>query len=305
MPKKVALVIDPGVDGAFTLATALRAPNLEVLAVAAAGGAMPPEVATQQLYQLLELFDPPRLPRVGAALPTPISAESAPPWLGGSFAGIVPASRGLCNLHPADKVLADEVLRHKGEVTILLQGPHTALAVGGDRHPDMVRHLRSLFVVGGALQVPGNAGPVAEFTFYADPTSARQVLRSGVPITLLPLDVGCQAIFAPADIEQFLAGNTAVQITLRKLLPLGLRAMADGCGIEGLQLAGMVAVVLVAEPGLAKCRPITVDVETQGQLTRGMTVVDRRPRRSSPNVDCVYEVDWAGIRAFLQRIFRD
>lgn len=305
MPKKIALVIDPGVDGAFALATALRAPNLDVLAVAAAGGAMPPEVATQQLYQLLELFDPPRLPRVGAALPTPAVSEAAPPWLGNSFAGMVPASRGLCNPHPADKVLADEVLRHKGEITVVLQGPHTALAVGCDRHPDMVRNLRSIFVVGGALQTPGNAGSVAEFNFYADPTAARQVLRCGLPVTLLPLDVGCQAVFAPADVEQFLAGNTAVQVTLRKLLPVGLRAMADGCGVEGLQLAGMVAVVLAAEPGLAKCRPLTVDVETQGQLTRGMTVVDRRQRRAAPNVECVVEVDWAGIRAFLQRIFHD
>lgn len=303
MAKKVVLVLDPGIDGAFALATALRMPGLEVLAVAATAGAMPTDLATQQLHQLLELFDPPRLPRVGMALPAPAVTEPAPPWLGTSFLGVLPEFRGPLHRHPADKVIAEEVCNHRSEVTVFMHGPLTPLAVACDRHPDMMRHLRSLLVVGGALQVPGNAGPVAEFSFHADPSAARQILRCGAPITLLPLDVASQAVFAPADLERLLSGESAVHVTLRKLLPAALRAMANGCGVEGLHLAGMVAVVLLTEPGLAKYRPLTIDVETQGLLTRGMTVVDRRPRRASPNVECVWEVDWAGIRACLERVF--
>ncbi|HMP58452.1 MAG TPA: nucleoside hydrolase [Gemmatales bacterium] len=304
MTRKVILVLDPGIDGAFTLAAALRAPQLEVLAVVAAAGGLPAEVATHQLHQLVEMFDPPRLPRLGAALATPPCPEPAPPWMGNAFNSILPSSRGLHNLHPGDKVISDEVQLHKGEVTVITTGPLTPLAVAGDRHPDLARLLKSLIVAGGALQQPGNAGPVAEFNFYVDPTSARQVLRSGVPLTLLPLDVSSLAVFAPSDLEQYLAGNSAIHVALRKLLPTGLRAMSDGCGVEGLQLSGLVTVAIAAEPGLAKTRSLAVDVETLGQLTRGMMVIERRSRRAAPNVDCVVEIDWTAVRACLDRLFR-
>ncbi len=87
MARKVILVTDPGIDGAFAGALALFAPELEVVGLAATAGNVPAEQATRNVHILVEQLDPPRWPRLGAALPVEYDVDArslhGPNGLGG------------------------------------------------------------------------------------------------------------------------------------------------------------------------------------------------------------------------------
>lgn len=301
MPRKVILLMDPTVDSAVALAVALYAPQVELLAVAATAGRTTAALATATVHDLIHRFDPPRLPRLGAALPAAYGQPTEP--LVPSDAPVVSdrVTSGLHHPRPADKVIVEEVRQHKGEVSILVLGPLTALAVAMERDPELPKLLRSLIIVGGAWRTPGDAGPVSEHRFHCDPLAARIVLKSGVPTTLLSLDVTRHALFAPAELDDLFTGANPPCAVLRKLVPLHVHAMAQAQGIEGIYLRDVLAVAAAAEPAWVKAKPVAADVEPRGELTSGMLVVDQRPNHPKPNVDLAMETDLPAIRQFLKQ----
>jgi hypothetical protein len=109
--------------------------------------------------------------------------------------GFLPqGSRGYRPLRQptAQRVMADTL--SAGPTTVILLGAHTNLALLLMTHPHLRRNVEHVYVSGGAVRVPGNlftasaANPAAEFNFFGDPFSAYQVLHSGVPVTMIPLD---------------------------------------------------------------------------------------------------------------------
>src|SRR5439155_2120415 len=137
MARKTILIADPGIDTAFALALALNDPALDDLGLIASSGNVGPEQATHNVRIILEQLDPPRLPRVGAALPTPAtmdgSALHGPGGLGG-------ASFPIAKRHePAtgDKVLVDLIREQPHEVTIVAMAPLTMIARAFDRDPEL------------------------------------------------------------------------------------------------------------------------------------------------------------------------
>jgi inosine-uridine nucleoside N-ribohydrolase len=303
MARKVILIADPGIDTAFALVLALHDPQLDVLAIAPTAGNVSAEQATNNVHVIVETVDPPRLPRLGAALPLDSghhgTKEHGPTGLG----CLSLTSRGLHNARPVDKLLVEEVRQHKGEVSVVVLGPLTALAHAMDREADFAKMLKSLVIVGGSWREPGDAGPMSEFHMHFDPVAARRVLQCGVPMTLLPLDITRQALFAPAELDDLVPNSTPGGSFLRKMVPFGVHATAAMCGIEGYFLKDVLGVVAAAMPQWFHAKPMTVDVETHGELTRGMTVFDLRPQRGAPNVDVVQEVDMPNVRKYLRQVF--
>jgi purine nucleosidase len=85
--------------------------------------------------------------------------------------------------------LLDAISRQAGELTLIATAPLTNVALAIEKDIRIMRQLRSLVVMGGAVRVPGNVGPVSEFNFAVDPEAAAIVLGAGLPLTLVPLDV--------------------------------------------------------------------------------------------------------------------
>src|SRR5262245_45369066 len=115
MARPVVLVADPGIDTAFALALALHDPELDVLGLAATAGNVPADQATQNVHIVVEQLDPPRWPRLGAALPVEYDVDGTrlhgPTGLGGvNF----PCAR-LHHPHPGDKLLIDLARQHPRE----------------------------------------------------------------------------------------------------------------------------------------------------------------------------------------------
>jgi inosine-uridine nucleoside N-ribohydrolase len=202
--------------------------------------------------------------------------------------------------HPADKLVSDLARQHPGEVTLLLLGPATVLARALDRDADLAALLRRAVFLGGAWHEPGDAGPVSEFHFACDPAAARQVLRCGVPLTLVPLDVSRKLVFSPADLLRLPQDESRATALLRKTVPHGISATAGLYGTEGFYLQDVAGVLAASQPEALTTRPIFADVETRGELTRGMSVFDTRwSSKSKPNVEVATDIDAGAARKYI------
>jgi inosine-uridine nucleoside N-ribohydrolase len=305
MAEKVILVSDPGIDGAFAVALAVHDPELHVLGLAATAGNVPAEQATNNIHILIEHLDPPRWPRLGAALPVEYDIDGTRLHGPGGLGGINFPCAKLHHPHPSDKLLSDLVRQHPKEVTVVCMGPLTVLARAMDRDPEWPAQVQRLVCLGGTMSEPGNAGPVTEFHFACDPLSARQVLRCGAPLTLIPLDVMRKVLFSPSDLLELPAPESRTCRFLREIVPYGIGATSNLYGIEGFHLKDVLGIVAVALGGALSTQPMSVDVETRGELTRGMSVVDRRPgQHAKPNVDMGVGVDGAAVRSYIARVLR-
>ncbi|HLN32441.1 MAG TPA: nucleoside hydrolase [Gemmataceae bacterium] len=303
MLRKVVLVADPGIDGAFATALALHDPQLDVLGLAASAGNISAEQATKNVQILIEQIDPPRWPRLGAALPVAYDVEESRLHGPGGLGGVTFPCAQLHHLHSSDKLLVDLVRLHPKDITVVVLGPLTVLARAFDRDPELLSLIQRVVCVGGTWREPGNASAVAEHHFYCDPVSARQVLRSGIPLTLLPLDVTRKLIFSPTDLLELPAPESRACRFLRQIAPHGIRMSSSLYGMEGFYLKDVLGVVAVSLPEVFTIKPVSIDVETRGDLTRGMCVVDLRPeQKNSPNADLATGIDIHPVRDYIRQI---
>ncbi len=300
MARKIILVTDPGIDAAFAVALALYEPELEVTAVVATAGNVRAEQATRNVHILVEQFDPPRWPRIGAALAVEYDRDATDLHGPDGLGGVSMPCAQLHHPHPGDKLIADIVRQSPDEVTVVLLGPATVLARAFDRDPELARMVARIVFVGGTWHDPGDASAVAEFHFWCDPLSAKQVLQCGAPVTLIPLDVTRKLIFSPADMRALPSEETRTGQLLRKVLPHGLAPTAGRYGIEGVYLDAVIGLVALARPSAVNTRPMAANVETRGDLTRGMSVFDARwAPEGRPNIDLAIGLDLTAARQYI------
>jgi len=303
MAQKVVLISDPGIDGAFAIALALFDPELEVVGMLATAGNVSAEQSTRNLRIVLDQLDPPRLPRLGAApeVDYGIDGKKLHGPLGLGHTDFPCAS--LHHLPASEKLLAELVRQYPGELTVICMGPLTVLARAFDLHPDLPNQIRRIVVVGGALNEPGNAGPVSEFHFFCDPKAARRVVHCPTSVTVIPLDMMRKVLYAPTDLLGESTEYSPAYHFLRQVVPCGIAATSNLYGIEGFHLKDVLGVVAVGLPEAIEAKHMRVDVETQGELTRGMSVFDRRSwEHVTPNVSVVTEIDHKAVRQYLRRV---
>jgi len=305
MSVKVILIADPGIDGAFALTLALLDANLEVLSILATPGNVAAKQATKNVHVVIEQLDPPRWPRLGAAPPVEYEVDGkvlhGPEGLGGeSF-----KSATLHHIPLSEKLLVEQVRQFPNEITVVCLGPLTVLARAFDLYADLPTLVKRLVCMGGTLHEPGNAGPVNEFHFVCDPIAAQKVLRCGASITLIPLDVMRKVLFSPSDLLGLPADSSNACRFLRSIVPFGIAATSNRYGIEGFHLKDVLGIIAVALPEAFRTTPMRVEVETKGELTRGMSVFDQRPWEAGmANVDLAMEVNGPLVRDYIERVLQ-
>jgi inosine-uridine nucleoside N-ribohydrolase len=304
MARKVILDVDPGIDDAVAMALALFDPRLEVVAVTAVAGNVPAEQATRNVQAIVEQLDPPRLPRIGAAVhPERDPLVDSRHVFGADGLGNAdfPVAE-LHHVHPSDKVITDEIRKAPESVTIVALGPLTNIATVLRRDPSLAEQLGQLVIMGGTLLGPGNVTPAAEFNIYCDPIAARDVFRSKTTKTLIPLDITSQVVMTFDLLDQLPDEFTHVGGLLHRILPYSFRAHRQLFGLEGTYLHDPVALMALLEPNLFETERMAGDVEVQGELTLGATIFDRRlAPQWRPNVDVATSIDTAGVVAAIMR----
>lgn len=293
MARKVILDLDPGIDDAVALAMALFDPRLDVVAVTATGGSVTPQQATGNTQALVTLLDPPRIPRLGAA---PVDVDPVPaPWNlhgGDGLGGIELPRVQLHGEHASEKVIAETLRAHPREVTIVALGPLTNLARALRRDPALAEIVGGVVICGGTAHGRGTVTPVADFNFHADPAAARHVLAEPFTKTVVPVDTASQAALDFGLLDDLPDIFSRAGRLFRQILPHAFRAQRQFLGRESISLPEVVTLVAATNPELFERTAVTADVETSGELTAGMLVVDRRQvRRGLPNVELLASCD--------------
>jgi len=322
--RRVIIDTDPGVDDALAILLALRSPELEVVAITTVCGNVPVEQATQNLFRVLGLVKPPAglLIGQGAASPLRQPLQTATHVHGSDGLGELDSFRNQDgnpryprpklprSLPTAEEVWVECLQRYPGEVTLITLGPLTNLALALEADPAQLRQLRSVISMGGAISVPGNVTPAAEFNIFVDPHAAQRVFQSGLPVTLVPLDVTTKVALSRKEIQALAAGGSG---------PVP-RFVADATGqvlsyaerVEGAPLFHLhdpLAVAVAIDPSLVQTVPLHVEVETEKQAAMGKTMADRQSplgsQKTSPNLQVALTVDAArALRLFKQRLSR-
>jgi len=304
-PRKVIIDCDPGIDDAAALIMALFDPRLEVLAVTAVGGGVAPDQATANVQSLVSFLDPPRLPRFGVAATDVVPPEKpyslhGPDGLGGVELPRVQLHGG----HLSEKVIWECLKAHPREVTILALGPLTNVSRVFRRDPSAVELLGGLVVCGGTLHASGNASAVADFNLFCDAAAARHVVREPVAKTFVPLETSSQLLLGFDVLEKLPREFSRAGKILRQMLPHAFRAHRQILGSEGIALHEAVALVALTNPELFERTTVVADVETAGELTAGMLVIDRRQiRQGRPNADVLVGCDAPAVLDCLLRGF--
>jgi inosine-uridine nucleoside N-ribohydrolase len=187
--------------------------------------------------------------------------------------------------------LLDAIGRQPEELTLIATAPLTNIALAIEKDARTMRKLRAVVVMGGAIRVPGNVGPVSEFNFAVDPEAAAIVAASGLPLTLVPLDVTERVVLTREFLDSVKpAGRLhafAKEITATSMAFHRMRGE-----LEGIVLHDPLAVGVVVDPSLTRREPMALAVETRGALTAGMAVVDlRHGRCSAPTAEVCVEVE--------------
>ena len=294
--RKVIIDCDPGIDDALALSLALFDPRLEVVAVTATEGNVSADQATRNVQALVEQFDPPRYPRIGTAtaLENPRATNSRPFHGNDGLGNSNLVCSRLHHQHPAEKIICDEIRAAPEQVTILCFGPLTNLARAFQRDPAIMPMVGRIIIMGGSVAVGGNITPAAEFNMFFDPVSARTVLRSPVTKTLVPLDVSRQVGLNLSFLEELPSEDSRVGRVLRKIMPFMFRAYHQQLGQESICIHDVFAYLAMVQPELFQMADMCCDIETQGELTAGATIFDRRPIIASrANLEVALEIDAA------------
>ena len=210
MGKKIIIDCDAGIDDALALILAYHSPELAVEAITGVNGNVPVDVVFENILKSLSLVQPRQRPFIarGADGPLrgkPVYAHSfhGEDGLGGATILREELKEDWTNFRgPADELILEMSRQHPKEVTLIATGPLTNVALGFQRDPEGMRRLKEVVIMGGAVRTKGNITPFAEFNFFVDPTAAQIVLESGLPITLVPLDVTHQVFLTPRIIEE-------------------------------------------------------------------------------------------------------
>jgi inosine-uridine nucleoside N-ribohydrolase len=187
--------------------------------------------------------------------------------------------------------LIQTIMESASPLILVPTGPLTNVALAMLKDPRITTKLERIVLMGGAVH-DSNITPAAEFNIYVDPEAAKVVFGSGVPLTMVGLDVTNRALFGFDDIERLAAEKGRVSRVVAPLLRFFARANRDIFGFDGAPLHDALAVAHLIAPDVIKTRKLNVEIETDGELTRGRTVADVYGITGrTPNTEVALEVD--------------
>jgi purine nucleosidase len=292
----VLIDTDPGVDDALALLQAWGTPSLTVEAVTTVAGNVPVSAATLNVFRLLALREPHPAPVVaqGAAAPLGRPLRTATHYHGDDGLGDLddwpPVRPSLAPEGAVDLMLATARC-HGRALTLIALGPLTNVALAVAADPSVMRGIGRVVAMGGAVDVPGNVTPDAEFNIHVDPAAAARVISAGLTLDLVPLDATRQAILSRAALEVALtAAPTPIAERVRGFTARSLRLDES----HGMTLHDPLAVGLAADPSLARWETARVEIGPDGQTLRA---------DGAPNVRIARTVDARRfLAAFLEAL---
>jgi len=290
---------DPGIDDALALLFAWNSPEIQVEAITTVAGNVSVDAASTNLLRLLALRRPDPRPVVaaGAAGPLARALTTATRYHGEDGLGDLPdwpAVEPLPRSPDAVSVILEAARRHARNLTIVALGPLTNLALALKEDAEAVGRAGRIVAMGGAVDVPGNITPTAEFNMFVDPEAAHRVLAAGLPLEVVPLDATRQAVLPRAGMRATLARSSGpLASRIQGFSERGFR-IAHSDGAQGMALHDPLAVALAVDPSLARWEAMRLAIGPDGETLR---------TSGAPNCRVAKGVDTDRfIRLFLDRL---
>ncbi|MCL5074345.1 MAG: nucleoside hydrolase [Chloroflexi bacterium] len=294
--RRVILDVDTGIDDAMAILLALRSRQLAIEAITTVAGNTIIEQVTENTLKVLELAGADDIPVAkGASRPLVRPLHLGRHVHGEDGLGNTnlpqPKLRPLSE-HAVD-LLISRVMASPGEITLITSGTMTNLALALLKEPRLAKEVKEVFLMGGAVARPGNVTPVAEANIWRDPEAAKIVFHSGMPLTMVGLDVTMKAILTPDHLEPIRSVPSPVNDFVLALLQHYMGSYRRSSGLSGCPLHDPMTVAVAIDRTLVTTADLAVEVETSGEFTSGQTVADRRKRREfpPPNVKVCLDVD--------------
>lgn len=305
----VIIDCDPGHDDVFALWLAAGHPAIDLRAVTTVGGNVALHHTTRNARIALGVAGVHDVPvSAGASGPLVRELQTAE-WIHGEngLGGpVLPEPVVPVDPRTATELMVDVLEASRDPVTVIATGPITNVAILLRDRPEQAARIGEIVWMGGSTD-RGNVTPYAEFNAWVDPEAVQAVLDSGVPFTMVGLNVTHTALVTTAVRAQLAAIGTATAAFGDELLEFFCRTNDEVFGLPDGPLHDPVAVAAVAEPSLVTRRRTRIDVELAGTETAGATSTDLDGvLRREPNAWAAMELDvegfWAAVADAVARL---
>ncbi|MDE0636097.1 MAG: nucleoside hydrolase [Candidatus Poribacteria bacterium] len=317
---RILIDTDPGVDDALAILLAMKSPELRVEAITTVSGNVHVEQATQNLLTILGILELSEFPIVAKGEAQPlvkplVKAEHVHGEDGlGNISKLRNSDRSLryplanCEISTLSGVdlILEMVDRYPEELVVVALGPLTNISRAIRKDAESMQKLRSIVLMGGVFREYGNVTTTAEFNIFVDPHAAQEVFNFGIPVHIAPLDVTHQVILTGERLNAEIEGRSdKISCFLIESTQACMEFYREHIGFYGLHIHDALPVGMLTHPDFFESVDANVQVETEGNLTSGMTVTDLRRERqgtiSNANV-CVQVEAGPFLKHFFQRV---
>ena len=290
----IILDCDPGHDDAMAMILAAYNPQIQLLGISTVSGNGIINQVTENALRICALanINVPVAQGAGSSLLGAVEAASDIHGETALDGATLPAATfELETMHGVD-LIADLVRKSPEKVTLVATGPLTNIALFLKMYPELKERIAQIVFMGGSAG-RGNRTPYAEFNIWMDPEACDVVLHSGLPLTMIGLDVTHQALITKEIFARLEAIDTEVSKTLSGLMRFFAKTYNDVFEMPDPPLHDPLAIAVLIDSTVTKNRFVNVEVELNGTHTRGATVVDIYNRTgNTPNVNVALELDF-------------
>lgn len=277
MPKKIIFDTDLGIDDACAVLLALASPELSIEGLSVVHGNCALEQATANAIALLELVGAGGIPVAkGCELPLVQPSLLAPETHGNTGLGYakLPEPRAQPIAQHGCDFLIEKIMSQPGEFTLVAIGPLTNVALAIRQEPRLVQSVREVIIMGGAIRHEGNTTALAEFNAYVDPHAAHIVFHSGLPMTLVPLDVSYQCILTSEDVKRIRQVDSPLTEFIEEATRFYMEFHDQYQAIQGCVINDPLALALTFAPELCSYQNLPVDIDISAGISMGKTIGD-------------------------------
>ena len=304
--RNVILDCDPGHDDAISIIIAASGvSDLNILGITTVAGNVEVEKNTINTLKICELLglDVPVVQ--GTRRPLVKESEIAPEIHGetGMDGPVLPEPQiGVTEGHAVDFII-EQVMSSGEPVTLVPTGPLTNIAMALIKEPRIIENIDEIVLMGGGTF--GNWTPAAEFNIFVDAEAARVVYESSVPVTMFGLDVTHQVIATDDIIERVSKIDNKIAVFVKELLIFFGETYKNHFGFNGGPIQDACTTMYLLKPELFETEYLNVTVETKGEYSYGMTVIDTLSVTGrEPNTNVALGVDQEAFWTLFEEVLK-
>ncbi len=287
--KSIIIDTDPGHDDALAIILLEKSGLVNIKAITTVAGNSSIENVTNNARYILDLVN--SKTSIYSGSDRPLSRDLIKANVHGE-SGLDGAK--IVKSEPLNDLAVDKIIEivrsNPGKVSIVIIGPETNIAKAILKEPNLPKLVKEFIIMGGAIDCPGNKNRTAEFNIFVDPEAAEIVFNSGAKIILIPLDI-CNEILLTLKDFQLLKGSKLYRpiMSMMKKYIKGIKTFEN---IKGVLVYDALAAYYLINPQAYSLIKADIRIETKGEYTRGMSVMDKRNYgRKDYNVKLVTKIN--------------